>query len=333
MDTGLMSGLAAGLQQGLDSYNQAKRYNEQKAQQDKLYKLQLLKAGVQEDESGGLIPRQGNAAYGESMRGVAINNYKLANPNASEEEINQKIPPNLLPEQYEKIGSGFKPALTFQGQNARAQSYEHVGQRRNDIAEKGLNLRENNSANAINKQVVGNPLVKAIDSQLFSLSKGENQLNSKDKPITNQLLNEIQADYANSLTGGRQAAQGTIHDQQMQTMQAKAANLKQYITGEPTQAASPQQIAYFKQAFKELRSLNQQTRESAVNALTGGAEAAYGNQGSFGRVIGNLKSGAKQGLLPQEDSSQDPKISQYAQQHGLDYGAAEALLRKRGYGK
>ncbi len=136
--------------------------------------------------------------------------------------------------------------------------------------------------------------------QQNSILKGEQQLNSKDKPITNQMLNEIQNDYANAITGGRQAAQGTIHDQQMQTAQAKLANLKQYITGAPEQAATPEQIKYFKTAFNELKGLNKQIRKSRIDTLSEGSEAAYGNEGAFGRVIGTQRKNANgQGLIQQ----------------------------------
>jgi len=334
MDTGLMQGLAEGLHQGLDSYNQAKKYNEEKSMKDRLYKLQLLKAGVQEDPTGGLIPRQGSAQLGEAMRGAAVQNYKMANPNATDQDLESAVPHGLMPEQYKQIGDMVKPALTYQGQNARAKSYSDIGHERNQIAGASLGLREKNSANAINKQVVSDPVVKATDMQQNSISKGIQQLESKDKPITNQMLNEIQADYANALTGGRQAAQGTIHDQQMQTLQAKTANLKQYITGAPEQAATPQQIAYFKTAFNELRGLNKQIRESSVNSLTGGAQAAYGDKGAFGNVIGNLKQNASgQGLIPQaapqvspEDqqaidwakaNAKDPRAQQILKMHGM----------------
>lgn len=330
-DYGLMQGLAEGLKSGLDSYNSAKKYNDDKAQKDKLYNLQLLKAGYEEDPSkqGGLVPSKDNTAYGETIRGAALQNYKLANPNATDEDVEKALPHGLLPEQYKEFGNMVKPALTYQGQNARAKSYSDVGHERNQMTGKGLALRENNSANAINKQVYGDPVVKATDMQQNSISKGMQQLDSKDKPITNQMLNEIQADYANALTGGRQAAQGTIHDQQMQTMQAKAANLKQYITGAPEQAATPEQIKYFKTAFNELRSLNQQIRESRVNSLTAGSEAAYGNQGSFGKVIGNLKQNANgQGLIPQSTpqvSPEDQQAIDWAQGNPKDPRAQQIL--------
>ncbi len=337
MDSGLMAGLGAGLTQGLNSYQAAKQYNDQKEQTKKLYNLQLLKSGVQEDPSapGGLIPRQSNTQLGEAMRGAAVQNYKLANPNATDQELETAIPHGLMPDQYKQIGDMVKPALTYQGQNARASAFSDVGHERNKIAAGGLNLRQENSANAINKQVVGDPVVKATDMQQNSITKGIQQLNSKDKPITNQMLNEIQADYANALTGGRQAAQGTIHDQQMQTLQAKAANLKQYITGAPTEAATPEQVKYFKTAFNELRGLNQQIRQSRVQTLTGGAQAAYGNQGAFGNVIGNLNQGASgKGLLPSAESKgsvDSGTLNQYMQKHGVDKQTAIQTLKNAGY--
>ncbi len=316
-DYGLMQGLAQGLQAGLDTYTLAKKYNDQKDQQQKQYNLELFKAKAKVDPSNpnGLIPRESDAQLGPALRSAAMQNVRMASPGLSEEEYQQRVPPNLPPEQYKQLGDMYKPSITYQGQNARAKSYSDIGHERNQIAASGLDLRSRNSANAINKQVVGDPVVKATDMQQNSISKGIQQLESKDKPITNQMLNEIQADYANALTGGRQAAQGTIHDQQMQTLQAKAANLKQYITGAPEQAATPQQIQYFKTAFNELRGLNKQIRESRVNSLTSGAQAAYGDKGAFGNVIGNLKQNANgQGLLP-PPTQQGPKAGDVEDGH------------------
>ncbi len=325
MDSGLMQGLAEGLKAGMSSYQEAKKYNE--AEEDKkttartnkkLYQLQLLKAGVQEDPNNpeGLIPRQDNTAFTNALRNSTLSAYKQAYPNLKDDEYNAAVPPGLMSNQYKELGGSIKPVITLQGQADRAKSYADIGHERNNIARAGLGLRERNSANAINKQFAGDPIVKAVDMQQNSILKGEQQLNSKDKPITNQMLNEIQNDYANAITGGRQAAQGTIHDQQMQTAQARLANLKQYVTGAPEQAATPEQIKYFKTAFNELKGLNQQIRKSRIDTLSEGSDAAYGNEGPFGRVIGTQRKNANgQGLIAAPAPQSGPKIGDVEDGH------------------
>ncbi len=332
-----MQGLAEGLKEGLSSYQAAKKGNEDEIQKKKLYQLQLLKAGVQEDPNNpsGLIPRQDDSVFTGALRKSTLEAYKQAYPGKTDEEYNSAVPEHLMGSQYKEIGGSIKPVITLQGQGKRADSFEKIGHERNQIAAGSLGLRQKTTANAINKQVMGDPVVKATDMQQNSIAKGEQQLNSKDKPITIQMLNEIQNDYANAITGGRQAAQGTIHDQQMQTLAAKAANLKQYITGSPEQAATPEQIKYFKTAFNELKGLNQQIRQSRVKSLTGGAEAAYGNQGVFGNVIGNLNQNANgQGLIPGSQSKgtvDNSTLNQYMQKHGVDKNTAVQTLKNAGY--
>lgn len=300
----------------IDTYLKSKQMKQTKDYQDQSLQLQQAEHGLIKDPETGLLKpspaAQGKMSYesaqydssnpvAEQTRGLLKDQIKQVHPDYSDEQIEALAPKGQSAKQYGDSLAQMKPAVggAYMVQS-RAPMAAAMGER-NDIARQGLGLREKTAANAINKQVVGDPIVKATDMQQNSIAKGEQQLNSTDKPITNQMLNEIQNDYANAITGGRQAAQGTIHDQQMQSLEAKAANLKQYITGKPEQAATPEQIKYFKTAFGELKGLNQQIRQSRVNSLTGGAEAAYGNKGAFGNVIGNLKENANgQGLIPEQ---------------------------------
>jgi hypothetical protein len=245
------------------------------------------------------------------LRSAAMEQLKQIHPEYSQEQLSSAVPENLRPEQYEKFANTIKPTISAQAGITGKGLIADALNGRTAIARGNLDLQRQKTASGIAKEVNTDKIIQAADMQQNSIEKGLQQLNSKDKPITNSMLNEIQADYANALTGGRQAAQGTIHDQQMQTAQAKLANLKQYITGNPTAAATPEQVAYFKTAFNELKGLNRAIRSQRVNALTGQKEAAFGNTGAVGNVIGKLRGDASgEGLAPL--SPEDQQAIQWA---------------------
>ncbi len=333
-DFGLLGGIGQGLQAGFQSYINERKHQEDTRSNALARALQMKAAGLQMNATGTgyddtpekqlkdkveMAKLQGESEnydktspYAGLVRGVVRGQVKQTHPEYTDEQVQQQVPEGLLPSQYEKASGLMKPELSnyynMQGRKYQADASERNAKLRNDTSLQGLgirrdslDLRKSNAAQGINKEVMHDKVVAATDMQQNSIAKGIQQLNSKDKPITLQMLNEIQADYANALAGGRVAAQGTIHDQQMQTAQAKLANLKQYVTGNPAQAATPEQIAYFKTAFNELKGLNQGIRKQRVQTLTQGAQNAYGNQGQFGDVINNLNQGASgEGLIPQE---------------------------------
>ncbi len=319
--------LSTGLDNFVDTYLKAKQMKQQNDLAQQGQQIQLATSGLIKDPETGLIQPSPLAA---AQKQEAMQDYAKQGPlhdsllSASQRQAKMVDPNSMGPDagltnkELKEYMAATKPELSgaymvnSRGQLAdvgkeRNQIMRDQGEQRIGLQGQSLGLRTGKVANDINKQVMGDPVVKATDMQQNSISKGLQQLSSTEKPITNQMLNEIQNDYANAVTGGRQAAQGTIHDQQMQTLQAKAANLKQYITGAPTEAATPAQVQYFKTAFNELRGLNQQIRQSRVQSLTGGATAAYGNQGAFGNVIGNLNENANgQGLIPNPQEAPAP---------------------------
>ncbi len=347
-----LSATGNAISEGLDSYLKAKQLKDQKDYQQQSLQMQAAEHGLIKDPETGLLTpspaAQGkiqheasqydaNNPVAESNRGLLKSTIKQVHPEYTEEQLDAAAPKGLTAKAYSDQIGLIKPQVsgTYMVQSRaplaevgkeRNQIMRDQGGQRIDLQSQSLGLRTGKAANDINKQVMGDPVVKATDMQQNSITKGMQQLNSTDKPITNQMLNEIQADYANVLTGGRQAAQGTIHDQQMQTLAGKAANLRQYITGAPTEAATPAQIAYFKTAFNELRGLNQQIRESRVNSLTKGATAAYGDKGAFGSVVNNLKDNANgQGLIPASSPGAQGLITPPAQ---MSRAEKEAAARK-----
>ncbi len=347
--------LGNGLNDFVDAYMKAKNMKDQRSYQQQQMQMEAASKGLMKDDSGNYVANpatQGKLSYetaqydpsnpvAEQTRGLLKDQVRQVHPDYSEEQLDALVPKGQSAKQYSDSLTQIKPAISgtymVNSRAPMAAAFErkndimqNQGDQRIGLQSQSLGLRTGKVANDLNKQFNGDPVVKATDMQQNSITKGLQQLNSTEKPITNQMLNEIQADYANALTGGRQAAQGTIHDQQMQTLQAKAANLKQYITGAPTEAATPAQVQYFKTAFNELKGLNQGIRQSRVSTLASGATAAYGDQGVFGKVIGNQMQNANgQSLQPAPGLVQNGMLPNAQPQAApMSRADKEALARK-----
>ncbi len=328
---GNLSAAGNAISEGLDAYLKAKQMKDQRAFQQQQLELGALEKGLIRDPNtpGGFLPSpatQGKLAYeaaqydpsnpaAEQTRGLLKDQIRQVHPDYSDDQIEALAASGQSSKQYSDMISQMKPSIggaymvasrapMAAAMNERNKITKDQGQQRIDQGATRLENTLGKTANDVNKQYNNDKIIMATDMQQNSISKGLQQLNSKDKPITNQMLNEIQNDYANALTGGRQAAQGTIHDQQMQTLQGKAANLKQYITGNPAEAATPEQVAYFKTAFNELRALNQEIRKSRVSTMAKGTSAAFGDNGRVGKVVANqVENSNGQGLIPTEPES------------------------------
>lgn len=355
-DYGLIGGVGEGLNSFINAYTKTKLAQREQQQKETMMKIQAAGSGFDYDpvsgsltetpehmeakkaglfkakyEGGEYDPENPRAGF---LANITKEQVKAMHPEYTDDQLNQIVTPGQPAAAYKEGAGLLKPELSgyygYLGRKAQADTYGKIGAERNSIAREGLNLRTQKAANDINKEVYKDKIVQSIDTIQGSLTKGLQQLNSKEKPITLGLLNEIQNDYANSLQNGRIAAQGTIHDIQMKTLQGKLANLKQYLTGDPTQAATPEQIAYFKTAFKELQQLGMAMREKRVKAITGGAEQAFGNNGAFGNVINNLNNTANgSGLLPDASSGYDQDVLDYAKTHNISNDQAQIIKMRR----
>ncbi len=349
MNYGEAGGLAQGLGTIFQMYTQERARQDDQKQKGLAMALQAKAAGVamnpegtgfvdtpetiQRDQLGKLKMANEmqeydpNSPHAGLLKNIARQQVKALHPDYTDEQINQVVTEGGSAAQYKEAAGLLKPEITGNyGMQGRMAIANAMGGR-TAVAQGNLELSKQKAANDLNKEVKNDKIVQATDMQQNSIVKGLQQLNSKDKPITVQMLNEIQADYANALAGGRQAAQGTIHDQQMKSAEGKLAEMKQFVTGEPTQAATPQQIAYFKTAFNELQGLNKQIRGSRVQNLTGGASAAFGNQGPFKNVISNLNENASgHDLIPATNlSPEDEQAIQWAKSNPKDPRSGEIL--------
>ncbi len=357
-DLGLMGGLAAGLQAGLSSYQQAKKYNDEEQHKKadevmkaKLYKIQMAQAGYQEnpdDPNGGLMvtPQhqqeldlskakttsalsglQPNSPYAETIRGAAVRQAKLTNPNLTDDQLEQQIPHGLMADQYEKLAGIMKPEIAgyygMQGKQAFANAYKDVGTQRNQIASGNLDLRKSNQAMQFGKGVNNDKIVLASDQQNNAIQKGVNALNSGT--VTPQLWHEIQIDLANAISGGRTAAQGTIHNVTADTMATKAAQMEQYVTSHPEDIGSPQMKQYVKDRLMELQKLNQKIKQDRVKELGQTAGQAAPNNQYVSSVIGGLNSSAAPQMAPEDKQAiewaqgnpKDPRAQKILKAHGM----------------
>ncbi len=358
-DYGLLGGIGQGLQAGFQSYMAERKHQEDtrsnalaKALQAKLGGVTLNAAGTGYDDTPetqlkdkvNMAKLQGEAEnydkaspYAGLVRNTLKGQLHSTHPEYSDEQLNQEVPEGLLPAQYEKAAGLIKPELSgyynMLGRKEQAAASERNAKMRNDtslqglgIRREGLDLRRSNAAQGINKEVMHDPLVRQTDLQTAAIQKGLSRLDSKEA-LTPQMLSDVEIDLAKAISGGGNAAQGTIHRVEMDTAKKKLVNLQQYLTGVPTDGATPEQRQYLKQVFTEMLSLANKIRSGRIKSLTGQASQAYGNEGAFGNVINNLNQGASgEGLVPEPQlSPEDQQAISWAKSNPKSPKAAEIL--------
>lgn len=350
-DWGMMGGIGEGLQAGVESYMKMRTIQEDKRQRDLNQALQAKLAGVQLNKAGtgwddtaegkeksriGMLKLGSEAqeydpnnAHAGLLRNIAIQQVKTAHPDYGEDRVNELVPQGLSAAQYKEAAGLLKPELGgyygLQGKQAIADAMKG----RTEVARGGLDLRRGQMAQGINKQVNSDKVVQSTDQQQAAIAKGLDRLSSS-QPMTPQMFNEVQMDLANAITGGRVAAQGTIHRVEMENMASKIAQIQQKLSSSPTDINAPEMKKYLQQTFGELKNLNQRIREKRVKTLTQQASQAFGSEGPFGSVIENLNQGATgeeqivNPMSPQDEAAiswakanpKDPRAAQILQMHG-----------------
>lgn len=127
----------------------------------------------------------------------------------------------------------------------------------------------------------------------------------------------------------------TIQSLSPDTVNGYIAEKLTALTGNP----APTNTKGIAQLLKSSVENQREISAGYINKFQSGVDAAYSskiqrNPEAYSRVSEtssfDVKSANKQ---PEQksSSSQDSKIAEYAQQHGLDYTAAEQILKKRGY--
>lgn len=334
-DYGLINGIGQGLQTAFKTYINERNRHDSLRQQNLANALKLreegvqIKSGTEQSLNPELESSGGNEQYSGLLRNVARDQLKTVHPDYNDEQLDQMIPQGLSAAQYEKAAGLLKPSIgafaTLEGRKVMANAM----QGRNQIMSGNLDLNRAKAASGISDKVNKDKVVQATDLQQAAIAKGLDRLNS-NQPMTPQMLNEVQMDLANAITGGRVAAQGTVHRVEMQNMAQKMANLQQYLSSNPTDVNSPGIKKYLKQTFDELNQLNQKIREKRVKNLTGQAKQAYGTQGPFGGVISDLEqnaNGENQIVSPEQQFS--PDVLQYAKAHNISPEQAQAIKLQR----
>lgn len=295
--------LGNGIGDFVDTYLKSKQIKNQQDFQNQQLQLQQAEHGLVKDPTTGLLSpnaaTQGQMAYqtsqydpnnpaAETTRGLLKDTLKQIHPSYSDDQLEALAPKGQTAKAYtDQIGL-IKPDVMAQ---AMIQSRAPMGQAmldRNKIQQAGLDLRTGKVASDTGKAMINDPIVKAADQQNNSINKGLNRL-SGDEPVTPQMWNELNIDLANAISGGRMAAQGTIHEVQMQDAEQKLAQMQQYVSGHPQDIGSPAMKEYLKSNFNDLKALNQNVRKSRIDYLGSNATAAFGGNQAVGNVVNNLK--------------------------------------------
>lgn len=259
-DYGLMQGLAEGIKSGLDSYQSARKYNDEKTMKDKLYNLQLLqsgyKQGVNENGESGLIPTPQKTAE--------LNLNKLKQQSETEELTPDTPQANalggLLREQLVKTHKGYKPeqinALITPHQSAKAykeqlglikpeismqSAFDAAAMRAGPLGDMANTRKDAQTEKAVNDVVNDKQLANHIQ-RISGANRIQSQMEAaaQGKFVdTKQLLGDINAEYTNLLTGSSNPAASKQEQTSYRTAAEGLSGMLQQLSANPQSINSP----------------------------------------------------------------------------------------------
>lgn len=232
---------------------------------------------------------------------------------------------------------------------ARNQNASDLGQQRIEISRSRLGTTQDSQAAAAVNKIHHDPAIMQMRQQASNIDKGMELLRGKP---SFKVLNEVAQDFSAALSGKGVSSDFKLKELMTPSLQQKFADLKAIASGNPDQPANPEVIkfwmdmgtrlneAYGRQmgarAQSSLKGLGTAYKHNP-NAMEAAQEAAQtytdGSWRDGGLVEGGLV-GQPQGLVgAPQGGGQDPDITKYAQQYGLDYAHAKAIIDKRKAGQ
>lgn len=239
----------------------------------------------------------------------------------------------------------------------RAQTPALVGLNRNERAEESMNIRRDTQDRREHERVLtrinSNPNVKARLTQYQNLDNALGIITQSDS-LTPQQIYEFQQAVRSNLGIKGSSGVGEREETYFKTAGLNAANWKQFLTGEPAAIAKDSKLLNH---FKNLATIEQQNIsgqfDKSLSAASGGHKSMYGRRPDLKEDLKDAIQAQKeqmqtptlpqgmlgpagmlgpQGMVHGGQPQQDPQITKYAQDNGLDYAHAQAILKARGYG-
>lgn len=340
----LFQGLASGLNSGMQNYREQRKLGQQRAMDN----AKLAQMGMQSDSGGNVsytpagqqqldlqqkqLSRQQEeedptSPRSEGARKYAMGILKAASRN-QENDLSGLVQPgwSAADIQRESQKGILKPFLSgeigLQGKDAMMQAMAARFAQGNDIKERGLGLREDAQASRAADTVHHDKQILTLTQGLDRLDRGRPILDQNT--ITNQELNDYQQEIQGALTGAQGGGGlGKLERTEYTSLQGKIAGLKQYMTGQP-QDAAPRELV------ERLKALADHTREVMVQHRSGRASSLNRNfahnpaaNEEMGKAIQEYA--PSNGILKSNNSQQDSQAVEWAKSNPKDPRSAIIL--------
>lgn len=229
-----------------------------------------------------------------------------------------------------------------------------------------VGTRQDNQSSAAAGKIHNDKTIIQARQQATNIDKGlETLSNPQHRPSWIE-INEVAQDYANALGGAKGSSDFKLKQSEQQSFDKFMGDIAGKIKSDPDQPADQAYVEFYKKFGGRLKqSYDKQISARASNLLVGAKTSYMHNPRAFGAMqeAANLyKTGAwrdaelvggeaapeaqsPQGLIGQRGlidkglvggappPTADPQIDKYAKDNGLDYAHAQAILKKRGYGR
>ncbi len=199
----------------------------------------------------------------------------------------------------------------------------------------GNDIKRDEQANKAANEIHKDKAVVTAANQIRSIDKGLRVLS--EPGASPQQVNDAMMDFGKAIAGGGNLTDSKMRALGVPNLKNQFAEWMQKYTSDPNQAAPPELVEYAKKFGKTISDINgDQLKAAAINAGKGknykhnpdAQQAIKEAQDSY--LSGKWKESGDVEAAP-ATQEQDPKISGYAKQFGLDYAHAKEILNKRGY--
>lgn len=264
-DYGMIGGIAQGLQTGLDTYTKLRQQQETNKRLDQAQQLQGLLSGAQKDDQGNwaLTPEKQSEVdfnkskydptnpYASSARSVGISTYKLANPKASDEDVNAAFPEGQSGAAYERTSGLLKPELTAQTKTnslLTTLAARNAGTQGKDQTKATKDLRTSL------EQMRGNPAVQQAEKDIYSSDKADSLANLYGDPnkLSPQQVNLLSTEIGKIAHGGS-STHAELDGITPHTLSGSMATITGNLMNSPTPANAAEWVKQYQDYTRALR--------------------------------------------------------------------------------
>lgn len=344
-----LGGLAQGINQGLITYQNQQniKYNQ---------KMEEALTGMQRNDDGSFTPtpakqqamqlqsqlqtrqlHEMDPSSQESQTARQVSRGLMQNIPGFKGDVSQLIPDNASAADLKENNPLEKATMAgmygMLGQQARGNAMQGMV----DVRKQQFGETQNQNAIKVGHDYDADPIIKNSKVKLNAMKQSGAILDNPNKPVTANDFAAAYQDYLNGTAPGGQPTEGKATREIPDTFEQKWNALK----GKFGQFDDMRQDA----DGAQLISLLNENRKSSMNELGQqiGSEAGIVHQNyaqstnpkvratddaKYKQYTGGL---IQSGQNQRSGAAQDPKITQYAQQNGLDYAHAAQILKARGY--